>query len=782
MTSIWKTVALLSATIYLAACGSDAKPLLNEGPVNIVFPQGHSATTVDTIKVKGTKTPGVSQLSINGIEADFSQSELFWFADVPLSAQGNTELSLTYEDNDASYEVGTNVTVEKQGLYLQTIGDDSSLEFGNALYVDNRYLDQLWVMDTDGSNMRVLWDYGTASFEGVESFNVEDGMAISVDGVSLYLTAYEYDPETDTDYPFIINLNTATGDTSVLYGPTSNNYQVFNTGHLVLMPSLGEAGQLVLSNTGTNTIPTVFDFATGTMTALDIAALNDLTGGSVYTRIYHMTRESDGVLRLVGNARPSNTYHFWSAQLDLTACDGLDASCTLATEQFKMESTFSGCASPLNNSRLYEGIYHQASQRWVFSVGYSYDQICTMNLQDFTMSSLNFNIAEDTSRNELNLTQNHAYVTLSGYKIVSAELGDTLDNATIEFSTFNDTPNVGDENIQLQTAREVVVNKSRGEVYWLDRDLGVVHKLDLATWQWSTLLEITDEVLEEGDVATRPAFHPEESVLDEANNMLYIISENRYSVFAVNVITGEYQVVLQHQEGGENPHDLYDLDAISLNVEKGILYLANGRKWDEAKLDFTEFNLLAYNIADQSVTEISAATLLADNPLQKDMTRSYDMSYDSIHQRVLFYASGYPLYPMWSVDVNSGERAIVSFDYRDDWDEAECLEKANLELCAKTELIGQPRISNGRGQAMDIANNRLLIASQDSDAILAMDLDSGKITNISPQSFDYGPVFTSPKGITLVEDAGVAFVSDESMDALFLVDTDTGHRVILQNK
>ncbi len=118
----------------------------------------------------------------------------------------------------------------------------------------------------------------------------------------------------------------------------------------------------------------------------------------------------------------------------------------------------------------------------------------------------------------------------------------------------------------------------------------------------------------------------------------------------------------------------------------------------------------------------------------------------------------------------------------DDWDEAECLEKANAQLCAKTELIGQPRISNGRGHAMDESNRRLLIASQDSDAILAMDLDSGKIINISPENFDYGPVLISPKGISLVEGAGVAFVSDESMDALFLVDTDTGHRVLLQNQ
>ncbi len=782
MTSIWKNAALLSATIWLAACGSDAKPLLSEGPVNIVFPQGHSVTTSDTIKVKGTITPGVSELSINGIDADFSQSEQFWFADVPVAAQGNTEFSLAYEDNDATYDVSTTVTVEKQGLYLQTIGDDSSLEFGNTLYVDNRYLDQLWVMDTDGSNMRVLWDYGIASFEGVESFDIEDGMAISVDGARLYITAHGYDSTTDSNEPFIVNLNTSNGDTSILYGPTSSNYQVFNTGHLVLMPSLGQAGQLVLSNTSTNTIPTVFDFAAGTMTALDIAALNDLTGGSVYTRIYHMSRESDGVLRLVGNARPNSTYHFWSAQLDLTACDDQDSSCTLTTEQFKMESTFSGCASPLNNSRLYDGIFHQASQRWVFSEGYSVEKVCAMNLQDFTMSPITFNISDDNYRNELNLTQNHAYVTLSGYKILAGELSDTLDNATIEFSTFNDTPRVGDESVQLQTAREVVVNKTRGEVYWLDRDLGVIHKLDLATWQWSTLLEIADEVLEEGEVATRPAFHPEESVLDEANNMLYIISENRYSVFAVNVITGEYQVVLQHQEDGENPHDLYDLDAIALNVEQGVLYIANGRQWDESKLDFTEFNLLAYKISDQSLTEVSAATLLADNPLQKDMTQSYDMSYDSINQRVLFYSSGYPLYPIWSVDVNNGERAIVSFDYRDDWDEAECLEKADAQLCAKTELIGQPRISNGRGHAMDETNNRLLIASQDSDAILAMDLDSGKITTISPESFDYGPVLISPKGISVVEGAGVAFVSDESMDALFLVDTDTGHRVLLQNQ
>jgi len=782
MTSIWKNAALLSATIWLAACGSDAKPLLSEGPVNVVFPQGHSVTTLDTIKVKGTKSSGVSKLSVNGIDADFTQSELFWYADVPVADQGNTTFSLTYEDNDATYDVDTSVTIEKQGLYLQNIGDDSSLEFGDTLYVDNRYLDQLWVMDTDGSNMRVLWDYGTASFEGVESFDVEDGMAISVDGVNLYLTAYEYDSETDTDYPFIINLNTATGDTSVLYGPSSANYQTFNTGHLVLMPSLGQTGQLVLSNTSTNTIPTAFDFAEGTMTALDIAALNDLTGGSVYTRIYHMSREADGVLRLVGNARPSNTYHFWSAQLDLTACDDQDESCTLAPEQFKMESTFSGCASPLNSSRLYDGIFHQASKRWVFSEGYSVEKVCAMNLEDFSMTEIIFNIDDENYRNELNLTQNHAYVTLSGYKILAGVLSDTLDNATIEFSTFNDTPRVGDENVQLQTAREVVVNITRGEVYWLDRDLGVIHKLDLATWQWSILLEIADEVLEEGEVATRPAFHPEESVLDEANNMLYIISENRYSVFAVDVISGEYQVILQHQEGGVNPHDLYDLDAIALNEEQGVLYLANGRKWDETKLDVTEFNLLAYNIAEQSVTEVSAATLLADNPLQKDMTQSYDMSYDSINQRVLFYASGYPLYPIWSVDVNSGERAIVSFDYRVDWDEAECLEKANAQLCAKTELIGQPRISNGRGHAMDETNNRLLIASQDSDAILAMDLDSGKITNISPESFDYGPVLISPKGISLVEGAGVAFVSDESMDALFLVDTDTGHRVLLQNQ
>ena len=785
MKSIWQTIFIATAISSLVACGSDnnPKPLLNEGPIEILFPLGHSTTTSDSVTVKGRIAHGVNALVINGIEADFNQSDEFWFATVPVSDSNTTKLSFTYEDAKATYAIESDITIDKSDVYLQNANEGSVVEFADTLYFDESSSNTIFVMNKDGSNIRSLWNYRTHSFSGVDSFNLDENMKISADGSEIFIVVDGRNESEDMDTPMLISLSTSTGEPTIMYGPDSNGYQVFNHGQLAYMPSMGTAGQLILTHSGTNTIPNIFDLSTQTMSDMNIDALNDLTGGLVYTKVYNLSVQGDSSLRLIGSTRPNNTWHFWSAELDLSACDGEPESCRLATSSLKIETDFTGCISPLDGLRVRDGMFHNESQRWIYS-SYSndYSELCILNLEDYSLSSATIETESDEYRNKISFTENLALLTVSR-EILLSPLPSSFDGSAITFTEFNQVPVIGDESISLQTAREVRINNTTNRAYWMDRDLGKVHQLDLATWEWTTIFELDDEVLGQDEAPTRPEFRPEESALDESNNTLYLVSDSRNSIFAINLESGEYEVVVAYEQSAANPTDLYDINAIALDTERGLIYIANERVFDDTRTAETEFNLLAYNIENQQLSVVSDTTLIADHPLQESMKASYDMTFDQDKDRVYFYSSSSsPNDPIWAVDVTNGERSIISFDYSSDWTTEECLADMDAEQCAKTQFIGQPRLSNARGHEMDNANGRMLIASQDSDSVLSMDTTSGIITNLSPEDFSYGPLLTSPKGIDLIGDSNVALVSDESMDALFLVDTDSGQRVLIHNQ
>jgi predicted regulator of Ras-like GTPase activity (Roadblock/LC7/MglB family) len=779
----WSKIAVLSTIVVLSACGSgsnnNSKPLLDSGPVDVLFPLGHSGTTSDSVRVKGSITAGVESLTVNNISADFSLSDQYWFADVPVNAEGETSLSLQYEDANGIYDVSTGITLEKMGIYLRYISEQRAIEFGNKLYVVDASTDQLYSLNTDGSNIEVLWNYSDYNFEGISRFSIEDSLAISEDGLTLFMVIDGSDSASGEDSSLVASINTESGEVTTLYGPTTSGYRNFNTGHLIYMQSLGESGQLVMSSAGTNAVPAVFDIATNTVSEINIDALNDLTGGLVYTRIFSMSKKSDGVLRLIGNTRPNNTYNFWSAELDLTACDGEDATCRLQSSTLKTQVDFTGCDSPLNGTRFRDGTFHSASDRWIYSS--DYQTLCALNLDDYTLSTATLSTDNDGYRNILSFTDNSVFLSLSAGFIQSASLPAVIDNATIQFSDFNSYPVIGDATLTPQVPREIQVNDSTNKAYWLDRDLGAVHQLDLSTWSWTTIFELEDEVLIDDQVATRPEFRPEESAIDESTNTLYVVSDNNESVFAIDLNTSEYQIVIEYDASADDQFDLYDIEAIAIDNTNNVLYLANQRTSDATVDGTTKFTLLAYDIESGELSEVSAPALITSNSLQENLKASYDMVFDSINDRVLFYYSD-SIDPIWSVNINNGDREIVSFDYESDWTSQECLDEADADLCSKTDLIDQPSLSNARGHAIDIANNRLLISSQNSEAVLEMDLTSGLVKNISPENYSHGPILVSPKGIDLIGDSNVVLVSDESMDALFLVDTDSGQRVLLQHQ
>lgn len=785
MPSIWSKIILTTLVAALAACGSDSKKrVLNEGPVEVVFPIGQSTTTSDTVIVKGTITSGVNALTVNETEADFTQSDAFWFAEIPVTSESATTLSIAYEDQSAIYDVSTGISIEQSTIYLQYFDYADAVEFGDTLYVDDSSSKNIFAMNTDGSDIRNLWHYGDTSFDGFDRFEIERNMRISEDGSLLFVVISGEVGADDTNVAQILSIDTATADVSVLYGPNSNGYTLFDYGHMAYLPNMGEAGQLVIAGSGTNDIPSIFDIGSNSISAMNIDALNDLTGGLVYTRIYHLSEKSDSVLRVIGATRPDNTWHFWSGELDLAGCEGEAASCRLTTAALMVESDFTGCDSPIDNSGLHNGVFHENSQRWIYSSSReSYAELCSLNLSDHSLTSSNINTDSGEYRNQISYTKSKAFLTLSGNAILSADLPSSFDGSALTFGEFNNVPTMGDASIALQSAREVRVNDSQQHAYWMDRDLGKVHKLDLTNWQWETLTSIDDEVLAEGQEASRPNFRPEESALDETNGILYLVSDSQESLFAIDINTGEYEIALAYDETGENLFNLYDIDAIAFDEERSLLYIANKRKWDATREDETEFNLLAYNTTSKELTEISPSVIIADNPLQEDMEASYDMVFDQSRDQVLFYSSESDVnYAIWSIDVTNGERSIVSFEYDSSWTPEECLADMNAELCEKTALIDQPRTSNARGHAMDNLNNRLLMTSQSSAAVLSMDAVTGVVTNISPEDYRYGPVFTSPKGIDLIGSTNVALVSDESIEGLFLVDIDTGQRVLVMNQ
>ncbi len=735
----------LSACFELELSTLSGKP---EPNIDIVFPKQDAISVSDNIHIRVTAKQGVSAIKINGINANTVSylSRKFWQAEVPLQL-GSNDINVSYQFTDKQHQE-TLRKVTRQPIYIPGVNFVTHNPADDSVIVLDGRSNALYRIAEDDSVTLIKQFYVSDAPSDDEDADEPherepETMAVSADGLTLYYTT----EINDDDYIYALNIGN--GNQTVLYGPTSPAYtrfDILNDEGLLLLPHEGVSGSLILTQVRDQ--PLRFDLNTRTIHTINTPAINSISGkSSAYSATFSL---NDGELLMLGRVT-SNPAFLFTFTLDLRACDSQPAGCELAISNYQFNPTLNdGCDNP---ERISETFYLHANKQYV--IYDDHPKPCYLDVANNSVHSLYQHLGD---KSEFDYGSLHF---AGKYLLVQEEsrqhsrfrrytLADDFAAGTTDFTYVGADLTIGDAAVNVQTGREVVIDDVNNRLFYLERnntavDKAEVYVLDFATSSWSLL-------------GRYPAGGFEIAVLNNANNTLYVYndkSSNDDELFAIDLNNGYSRPVVSAIEKATVNYPLFNVDSIALNEEDQLIYLA--RRVDSSQLPagYGRFSLLAFDIRTGELSEVSEVNNI---PEQVDMYASYDMAYDSLNRRVLFYHST-SNDAIWAVDVDTGERSVFTDELN---------------------FYG-PDVSNARGHVMDAENNRLLVTSQDSQSLFAVDLDSGVRTMLSPASFENDVFFKQIIGVDLFEKDASAFVADEGLDGIYQVDLITADRVIIHN-
>jgi len=721
--------------------------------VNVVFPKVSSLTDNNSIIIRGTQGQDVENLSVNGTNVDIStyQTEGFWIAELPL-AIGENSFNVQYSAGNDIIALDA-IDVKRVGIAVtgtRQIAKDSD---DGSYYIYDDGTKSILHRTADGENTTAIYQFRIEDFPNDAEFRDElkeeppESMVLSQDGSLLYYW-------NDFEYTFrLMAITLATGDLTELYGPESVgyiDYEVNDDTNMLLDTTRGTAGQILLTRYRKDEPPIFYDIALNSFIEMDLPDLQTITASSqsFYRSVDY--KDDNTLIVLFAKSVGQVTY---TAEIDLASCDV--APCDFSNV-VQGQTVNDGCVAMSESYNKYG--YHQASHSMVY---YKYPKLCVLDIANQTISDL------EPKLNDLGTVSNR----VSDFTVLDNELiidsGSEANLQQLHYQLAANFPAVnlsvdfkgpdliiGNSTLSPTTPREVVINSDDNLLYWLDRnnsDLGTaqIHSLDLTSNSWTTL-------------GSYPFTSFEIATFNAASRSLFVYNDTSSSddeVLEIDIETGAYTVLVGATEKATVTYPNFNVDSIALDEVNQILYLARQVDYSDVPANYGRFSLLAWDIEKKVLTDISPIVdiTLPENVAQNNFYANFDMTFDPANNRVIFYGTSYTL---WAVDVTTGARSIFSAQ----------------------DVQGGPDISNTRGHVIDTANNRLLASSQDHESVFAYDLDSGERSFVSPKSIEMGINLQQPIGIDLFKDDQVSVVADERIDALFMVDNLTGHRLLIQNQ
>jgi len=721
--------------------------------VNVVFPKVSSLTDNNSIIIRGTQGQDVENLSVNGTNVDIStyQTEGFWIAELPL-AIGENSFNVQYSAGNDIIALDA-IDVKRVGIAVtgtRQIAKDSD---DGSYYIYDDGTKSILHRTADGENTTAIYQFRIEDFPNDAEFRDElkeeppESMVLSQDGSLLYYW-------NDFEYTFrLMAITLATGDLTELYGPESVgyiDYEVNDDTNMLLDTTRGTAGQILLTRYRKDEPPIFYDIALNSFIEMDLPDLQTITASSqsFYRSVDY--KDDNTLIVLFAKSVGQVTY---TAEIDLASCDV--APCDFSNV-VQGQTVNDGCVAMSESYNKYG--YHQASHSMVY---YKYPKLCVLDIANQTISDL------EPKLNDLGTVSNR----VSDFTVLDNELiidsGSEANLQQLHYQLAANFPAVnlsvdfkgpdliiGNSTLSPTTPREVVINSDDNLLYWLDRnnsDLGTaqIHSLDLTSNSWTTL-------------GSYPFTSFEIATFNAASRSLFVYNDTSSSddeVLEIDIETGAYTVLVGATEKATVTYPNFNVDSIALDEVNQILYLARQVDYSDVPENYGRFSLLAWDIEKKVLTDISPIVdiTLPENVAQNNFYANFDMTFDPANNRVIFYGTSYTL---WAVDVTTGARSIFSAQ----------------------DVQGGPDISNTRGHVIDTANNRLLASSQDHESVFAYDLDSGERSFVSPKSIEMGINLQQPIGIDLFKDDQVSVVADERIDALFMVDNLTGHRLLIQNQ
>jgi len=233
---------------------------------------------------------------------------------------------------------------------------------------------------------------------------------------------------------------------------------------------------------------------------------------------------------------------------------------------------------------------------------------------------------------------------------------------------------------------------------------------------------------------------PQGFTVDAPNSRVLLVDGGLDAVVAIDLATGD-RTILSDDTIGTGPELIGpgDLDYDSANDRVIVI---------DAGLDAALF----IDLASGNRTIISDATI-GSGPL---LGNPRDVIYDASNSRLL--VADATLDALLEIDIASGDRAVIS----------------------DSSTGTGTQISSSENLELDAANNRVLLVEQ-LRGLIAIDLTSGDRTVLNAPSDDYTLSGSRLSGLAVDFTAGIVYLSDHHVDAVFAVNLGTGERTIVSS-
>ena len=280
---------------------------------------------------------------------------------------------------------------------------------------------------------------------------------------------------------------------------------------------------------------------------------------------------------------------------------------------------------------------------------------------------------------------------------------------------------------------------------------------------------------------------PIDLVLDAANDRAFVLDDEKDAVFQVDLTTGGRSILYELQSFSGR---------IAFNPVDGTVALAEGYG--------SNFRLVMIDPVSRSHSVVLDGRMRNTLQLRRATAFALDIDYN---RAILVNGESGTVY---GIDLSTGavrkitDRTFASVPRRDFFRDIELRDGTaylvdssgraivGLDLTTgRQEIISNPatfqgkRVGTGplllepRGLALDGADDRLIIADEFVDALVAVDLQTGDRTSLTDGGVGAGIHFRSTTALAMTEDPVRLFAIDPISDTVVEIDPDTGDRRLI---
>lgn len=283
--------------------------------------------------------------------------------------------------------------------------------------------------------------------------------------------------------------------------------------------------------------------------------------------------------------------------------------------------------------------------------------------------------------------------------------------------------------LHLSGPSAIELDKQSSRALLIDSRLNSLIEIDLNTGDRTT---ISNENVGTGDNFVLPF----DMALDPVNDIAYVTDSSLNVIHSVDLTTGNRSIIFTNTNGMVG------------NVDNLIIDKINGR------LLFTDSvlnSVFAYSLASNLLVSISDDNI-GSGP---EINAPRGLALDSVNQRVLTLNLRDKPAELISIDLITGDRTLISSSSRG----------------------AGPNITAPVDVSIDSKNNRAIVAQRNS--LISVDLTSGDRTIISSVEKGVGTNLIGVANITFDVDNQTVLATDDDVNAVFLIDSNTGHRAII---